>query len=489
MKRIMFAIGLLLATPARAQDAPLVHLPQGDLRGQTQDGISRFKAIPFAVPPVAEARWTAPRPPQPWTGVRAATESAPACAQVSYGWNDKAAQRASEDCLYLEVATPALKPAHPLPVMVFIHGGGNRAGDGGGTIYSALPSQGVVLVSIQYRLGVFGFLSHPALSAEQGGASGNYALMDQIAALTWVRDHIAAFGGDPGNVTLFGHSAGAQDVGLLLAAPKARGLFHKAILQSGTPQFGLPPRTLTQNEALGTTLAKGFSGAKPDSAAALSDLRHAPASALLTAAEKLDAPIDDDSFIWLQPTVDGRVLPRAPEDVFRTGEGAKIPVIIGVSARELGLYGDVATRIREAFGPHGEAAINIYKRDPDPVTGPPDLTLATDLAFRCPADWLARQRTAKGGQVWLYQLEVNRPADQPVHHGSELTFVFNRRPAGEGAGWPDLGARWVRFAREGTPGDDWPTYGPKARSLRFTAAGPQGAMALRGPLCGWLDRP
>ncbi|ADU13553.1 carboxylesterase/lipase family protein [Asticcacaulis excentricus] len=488
MKRIVFALGLLLATPVQAQDAPVIHLPQGDLRGQTQDGISRFKAIPFAAPPVAEARWTAPRVPQAWPGVRDATKSAPACAQVSYGWNEKAAEDASEDCLYLEVATPELRPVKPLPVMVFIHGGANRAGDGAGTVHSALPSQGVVLVSIQYRLGVFGFLSHPALSAEQGGASGNYALMDQIAALRWVRDHIAAFGGDPKNVTLFGHSAGAQNVGLLLAAPAAKRLFHKAILQSGTPQFGLPPRTLTQNEALGTTLARGFSGAKPDSAAALADLRRADARDLQAAADRLDAPIDDDSFIWLQPTVDGKVLPRAPQTVFRAGEGADIPVIIGVSARELGLHGTLKSQLKAAFGPRAKAAAPYYRR-PDPVLGPPELTLATDLSFRCPADWLARQRTAKGGRVWLYQLEVNRPADQPVHHGSELTFVFNRPPVGEGPGWPDLGARWVHFARDGTPGADWPTYGAKARSLRLMATGPQVATHLRGPVCGWLDRP
>lgn len=488
MKRIMFALGLLLATPVRAQDAPVIHLPQGDLRGQSEGGISRFKAVPFAAPPVAEARWTAPRPPQTWPGVRDATESAPACAQVSYGWNEKAAQGASEDCLYLEVATPELRPAKPLPVMVFIHGGANRAGDGAGTIHSALPSQGVVLVSIQYRLGVFGFLSHPALSAEQGGASGNYALMDQIAALTWVRDHIAAFGGDPQNVTLFGHSAGAQDVGLLLAAPGAKGLFHKAILQSGTPQFGLPARLLAQNEALGTTLAKGFSVAKPDSAAALADLRRADARALQAAADRLDAPIDDDSFIWLQPTVDGKVLRRAPQAAFRAGEGVDIPVIIGVSARELGLHGTLKSQLKAAFGPRAGAAAPYYRRV-DPVLGPPDLTLATDLSFRCPADWLARQRTAKGGQVWLYQLEVNRPADQPVHHGSELTFVFNRPPPGEGSGWPDLGARWVRFARDGTPGTDWPTYGAEARSLRLMATGPQVTTHLRGPVCGWLDTP
>ncbi|UDF03083.1 carboxylesterase/lipase family protein [Asticcacaulis sp. AND118] len=488
MKQGVFAALLLLAAPAWADAQTVVQLPEGALRGQTEGAISRFKAIPFAAPPVGQARWTPPQPVAPWQDVRDATQSAPACAQVFYGWNEKAAEGASEDCLYLEIATPALTPEKPLPVMVFIHGGANRAGDGGGTVHSALPSQGVVLVSIQYRLGVFGFLSHPALSAEQGGSSGNYALMDQMAALRWVRDHVAAFGGDPNNVTLFGHSAGAQDVGLLLAAPQARGLFHKAILQSGTPQFGLPPRTLAQNEALGATLTTGFSKAATGSAAALADLRRADARALQAAADKLDAPIDDDSFIWLQPTVDGKVLPRAPEDLFRAGAGVAVSVIIGVSARELGLHGEVTGNIRQAFGRHADEAAAFYTAS-DPVLGPPDLALATDLSFRCPADWLARHRTVKGGQVWLYQLEVNRPVDQPVHHGSELTFVFNHTPEGEGAGWPDLGARWVRFARDGNPGADWPAYGTQGRAARFTVTGLQVATALRGPLCGWLDRP
>ncbi len=201
------------------------------------DGRALFRGIPFAAPPIGRLRWHAPVPPARWQGIRDASRSAPACLQIDYGWNHTAAANQSEDCLYLDVGTPSVAPSAPLPVMVWIHGGGNRGGSGAGTVESRIVQRGIVLVSIQYRLSALGFLSHPAL----GTHSGNYALMDQQAALRWVRENIAKFGGDPDNVTLFGESAGAQDVGLQMLLPGARSLFAKAIEESGTPGFGLPP--------------------------------------------------------------------------------------------------------------------------------------------------------------------------------------------------------------------------------------------------------
>jgi para-nitrobenzyl esterase len=210
------------AGTAFAADGAVVTVTGGAIRGEARGAGAVFRGVPFAAPPVGDRRWKPPAPVAPWTGVRDATVSGAPCLQRSYGWNAKDAADSREDCLYLDVRTPTLKPAKPLPVMVWIHGGANRAGSARGTVESSLVEQGVVLVSIQYRLGAFGFLSHPGLTAEGGGASGNYALMDQIAALRWVRDNIARFGGDPGNVTLFGHSAGGQDVGLLMLAPDRR---------------------------------------------------------------------------------------------------------------------------------------------------------------------------------------------------------------------------------------------------------------------------
>ncbi|MGZ3305895.1 MAG: carboxylesterase family protein, partial [Asticcacaulis sp.] len=184
MKWLAVALSLI-AAPATAQT---VTVTGGAIAGdRLPDGTFAFKAIPFAAPPVGDLRWAPPADPVPWTGVRAAHDSAPACMQANYGWNADLAKTSAEDCLYLEVRTPTLDPHARLPVLVFIHGGANRAGGATGTIMSGFPSKGVIIVSIAYRLGVFGFLSHPAQTAEQNGASGNYALMDQVKALQWVR--------------------------------------------------------------------------------------------------------------------------------------------------------------------------------------------------------------------------------------------------------------------------------------------------------------
>jgi para-nitrobenzyl esterase len=475
----------------------------GLIGGTDVDETYAFKAIPFARPPVGALRWTPPQPPQPWTGVRYSAESAPACLQVSYGWNAEMASSSSEDCLYLEVRTAVLDPAAKMPVMVFIHGGANRAGGGAGTISSALVSRDVVLVSIQYRLGAFGFLSHPALTDENADhASGNYALMDQIAALQWVRDNIAKFGGDPDNVTLFGHSAGAEDVGLLMSSPLARGLFHKAIMESGPPQFGLPPRTLAENEAMGVELAKGFSRAAPDSAKALADLRRAPAAELQAAADRLKVPVDDASFIWLQAVVDGHVLPRSPYEVFRRLDQAPVPVIIGVSAQELGLYGGrtaVYPTAQKVFGPKFLRALGFYGLDvkttakDDPVLGDIAMQMSTDLMMRCPSDWTAWHVNAARQAAWLYQLDVDA-SGKTVHHGSELPFVFNERPRGRGAaGWPPLLDYWANFAWTGRPNGrglpDWPAYGREGNYAEFTRDGPLIKTAMRLGVCQLRDTP
>jgi para-nitrobenzyl esterase len=512
--RVGVAIGLWLAMSAMAQaqspkpDGPVVRTAQGALMGETGPNNSfAFKGIPFAKAPVGDLRWRAPQPVAAWKGVRLAQKSAPACLQVSYGWNEKDAASSAEDCLYLELRTPTLEAAAKKPVMVFIHGGANRAGGGSGTISSAMVDEGVVLISLQYRLGVLGFMSHPALSAESAHkVSGNYALMDLIAGLEWVKANISAFGGDPDNVTIFGHSAGSHDVGLLLTSPLAKGLFHKAIMQSGTPQFGMAPRTLTQNEALGVDLAKTVgprTEKDPASARALAALRAAPAKALQAAADKLDAPIPDDSFIWLQPTVDGYVLPRAPEDVFMDGDQAKVPLIIGMSARELGLHGGkeaVYSTIQHEFGERAFTAKRYYKLDinldppADPVLGSADLQLATDISFRCPSSWVADHQASIGQKVWLYQLDIDADPAKPAGHGSELAFVFNRPPAGATlSAWPPMMAYWTRFAATGEPRGpnllEWAEFGLDDNYMAFSRAGPVVRQRLRGGICDMLNRP
>lgn len=493
----------VLAMPIMAA-AQTVTVTGGRITGERlADGTFAFKGVPFARPPVGDLRWAPPQDPLPWNDVRPATVSAPACTQADYGWNKALARASREDCLYLELRTPTLDEAAHRPVIVFIHGGANRAGGAPGTIMSGFPARGVVIVSIQYRLGVFGFLSHPALTAEGRGASGNYALMDQIKALQWVRANIAAFGGDPGNVTIVGHSAGAEDVGLLLSSPRARGLFARAVEESGPPQFGLPVRSLKQNEAMGIALARQYSPHAPGSAAALADLRAAPAQDLQQAADRLPVPISDPGFIWLQAVVDGHVLPKSPKQVFAAGRQIQVPLIIGTSAQELGLSGGdsaIYPTLSKAFGVKAGGGdrfrvLAFYGLDvdprpkPDPVLGSVAMQISTDLMMRCPSQWTA----AHMQEAWMYQLDVDS-TDAPVHHGSELGFVFNPRPAGKTlAQWPPLLDYWANFAASGNPNGpglpQWPAYGGDANVLEFSADGPVLDQGVRTPVCSRRDQP
>ena len=480
------------AGTAFAADGVDITTSGGTIRGEARGAGAVFRGVPFAAPPVGDRRWKPPGPVQPWTGTREASVSGAPCLQRSYGWNVKDAADSREDCLYLDIRTPNLEPYAPLPVMAWIHGGANRAGSARGTVESSLVEQGVVLVSIQYRLGAFGFLSHPGLTAEGDGASGNYALMDQIAALRWVRDNIARFGGDPGNVTIFGHSAGGQDVGLLMVAPQARGLFHKAIEQSGTAGFGLPPRTLAQNEELGEDLARTL-GVKD-----LAGLRAASGPAVLDAADGLKPSIPDDGFIWLQAVVDGAVIREAPAKTLAAGRQARVPLIIGNSAHELSLYGGAANArnwINTNYGAGAGRALAFYGIEGEaPVSDQTADQIAANAGFRCPAIWVAARQVETGARVWRYELSAAAPGSGAVRHGSELAFVFDTPPAGSTPyTWSSLQAHWANFARTGDPNGagltPWPTAGAMGVVQDFT---PSGAFPSRGgheALCRLLPRP
>ncbi|MBB6253003.1 carboxylesterase/lipase family protein [Nitrospirillum iridis] len=490
------ALALLLGGPSAARAAgPVVHTTTGAVQGQdTGQGGALFQGIPFAQPPVGPLRW---RPPQPitWPGIREATHPSPPCLQRGYGWNDALAARSQEDCLYLDIRTSAMLPRAGLPVMVWIHGGANRAGAADGTVLSSLANPhgtngGVVLVAIQYRLGTFGFLSLPELTDESPHhASGNYGLMDQMAALAWVRANIGRFGGDPNNITIFGESAGGQDVGQLMLAPQARGLFAKAIGQSGTAGFGVIPRTLAENEALGRQLLD--KAGVPD----LAHLRVLSGSAILAATDGLKpATIADDSFIWLQAVIDGWILPQAPEALL--AQAAPVPLMIGSNARELTLYGGadaVVPTIRQAFGAHAAEALAFYGiKDgilpaPDPRLGDVATQLAADLTFRCPSLHVAAAHAATGNPTWVYHFDRS-PAQGVVSHGSDLPFLFDGRPAGApGDDTPTLQRYWVNFARTGDPNGAglarWPAFDAGGAYLAFTDAGPEARTGLRGPLC------
>jgi para-nitrobenzyl esterase len=491
----------MMAMPANAADRTVTG---GIVRGiDLPDGGMLFRGIPYAAPPVGDLRWRRPQPVVPWDGVRDATRSGAPCFQRSYGWNAADAAAGKEDCLTLEVHVPRHDAGEKLPVMFWIHGGANRAGSGIGYSESAIVRHGVVLVTLQYRLGIFGFLSHPALTAETPDhASGNYGVMDQIAALKWVRANIAQFGGDPDNVTVFGQSAGAQDVGLLMLSPLARGLFHKAIEQSGTAGFGLPPRSLAENEKLGVDLAArmGFAA----DAKGLQALRAAPGDALLDAADPLVPPIEDTGFIWDQAVVDGFVIPDRPDRILSGGRQAHIPLIIGNNARELPLYGGRANlghAIESYFGDHAKDALAFYGLDGDfipsdhPVLGSVETQLATDMMFRCPANEVAGRQRRIGQPVWRYQFDVaKRGSPDPVWHSSELSYVFDHMPDGVGPDeWPPVQIYWTNFAKTADPNGEglpyWPEMGSERHYMEFTLTGPVVAKDLRGPLGRYCGRP
>ena len=412
-----------------------------------------------------------------------------------YGdWNRALAGNDSEDCLFLDVRTPDVA-AH-LPVMVWIHGGGNRAGAGSGTVESHITDAGIVLVSIQYRLGALGFLSHPALTAEQGGASGNYGILDQQLALAWVRRNIAQFGGDPARVTIAGESAGAQDVGLHFLSPGSRGLFAQGIEESGTAGFGVAPRSLVQNERLGQLIASKAGAA---AMATPAELRRLPVDAIIAAQEAVDVPdLDDDSFIWLQAVVDGRVLQDTPAHSLAAGRVNPARLIIGVNARELTLHGgrDAAeATIRREFGAFAEQALRFYGAGEgrvaidDPRLGDMTVQLADDLTFRCPANAVARAIASSGNPVWQYHFDFARPGTT-VSHASETGFVFGR----PGPNDPPLPAYWTNFVKTGDPNGPgvpaWPRYDPRGLAyLAFDQDGPRAGRNLRAEPCAWRSTP
>ena len=475
-------LGLMTASVARADPPaaePRVRIETGVVVGVRQGPAAVYRGVPYAAAPVGDLRWRPPAPAAAWTGERSARDPAPACLQpINPDGSPNGGGYVgpvSEDCLTLNITAPAEATApraaglrrRPMPVMVWIPGGGNVQGGAEVPSYDArnFARDGVIIVTVNYRLGAFGFLSHPALSREAGPgqALGNYGLEDQIAALRWVRRNIAAFGGDPANVTLFGESAGGVDTLALMTTPRARGLFRRAIVQSGLGWA--PPRTLAESEAAGVALATRLGLPANASAAQLRTLD----AAALTAAGLVSGG-------GAGPTVDGRMFTRSPTQAFARGLAVDVPLIIGSNSNEASLAGPRVLAIAAAASPALRAAY-------DGVTPEAELgrQLFNDGVMGAPARWIAR-RMAGGAPSWLYYFsyepERQRQTRPGTNHASEVPFVFDSLDSVPGR-TPLItpsereAARlthscWVAFARTGRPscdGQAWPAYRPSTDQL------------------------
>ncbi|MEY2151390.1 carboxylesterase/lipase family protein [Rhodanobacter sp. 115] len=495
LRAAMFALSMLVTLPVLAKVVgPKVTVMQGQLVGKADGtGGAVFLGIPFAAPPLGTLRWRAPQNVMPWHGVRSALVEPPSCPQNDYHWNSVDAHRYNENCLYLNIHTPKLDPHAHLPVLVVIHGGSNRCGSAAGTVQTNLTRQGIVVVAIQYRLGVLGFLSLPALTAEQRGSSGNYGLMDQIKALQWVHDNIARFGGDPQRVTISGESAGGQDVGLLMLAHLKHSLFAGAWESSGSPGFGQPARTLAQNEAIGTQLAAAIG--VPDT---LSALRAVSVSKLLAGDLKLHSKaLTSDDYMWLQAVVDGRVITAPPALSLALGEVSKIPYVISSNRIELEVPGggpQIPKRMHIAFGTDTAAAKRYYGLDGHPPLGHFDASygplvdrMGTDTDFRCSGNNVLRMHAATGSASWRDQVSVES-SGKPSHHGADLPYLYNGLPLNRSRPSVTLQAYYANFIKTGNPNGKglplWPRFAAGNEVyVDFTAAGVKTGVNLGGPVC------
>jgi para-nitrobenzyl esterase len=490
MKIMLATMALVGAAPAIAA-TPIVDAPAGKVSGTDEAGLRVFKGIPYAVPPVGDLRWKAPVPRPRWTGTRAATDFGPACVQPqapNATVYSGAPMPVSEDCLTLNVWTPA--NAKNAPVMVWIHGGALVTGSSREPMYDGrkLAERGIIAVSINYRLGVLGWLAHPWLSGETTQrVSGNYGLLDQIAALRWVRGNIAAFGGDARNVTIAGESAGGLSTLYLMTSPAARGLFAKAIAQSSymisMPElrrgvFGMP--AWENGGAMLTTALK-----TPD----LANLRALDAQTLTDTAAKLGfAPFG---------VVDGAVLPQQMVDAFDQGRQAPVPVLAGFNQGEIRSLRMLAPK-PPADAAAYEAAIRARYADLSdpflrqyPAAHYQESILATtrDALYGWTAERLVRKQTASGKPAYLYMFDHGYPAmdqaDLHAFHASELPYVFGT-PTATPPRWPKVpdtaderalsGAMldyWASFVRDGRPvaagAAAWPVYDAKRGYMHFAA--------------------
>jgi len=472
----------MMAARAMGRTAPQVKIDSGMVGGKMEGGVRAFLGIPFAAPPVGELRWKPPAPPEKWAAVRKATEFGSHCVQEDvFGDMVFRDPGQSEDCLTLNVWAPA--DAKNLPVMVWIYGGGFVAGgtseqrqDG-----SKLAKLGVVVVSMNYRLGIFGFLAHPGLAAESDKkAAGNYGLMDQTVALQWVQRNIAAFGGDPGNVTIFGESAGSFSVSAQMASPLAKGLFHKAIGESGGAfsKVDLSFKAASQREAEDAKFAETALGAKT-----IAELRAIPAKKLSAVAMKNSAERDVFSF---GPDVDGYFLPESANAIFAAGKQNDVPLLAGwnrdegsaraLADKERPTARNANARAEKEFPGRAGEFLKVYPAHTDAEALRSAEDYSGDLFIAWATwRWIEAQKTSGKQPVYRYRFDMSLPsAEKPegrgAYHSAEIEYVFGQLDSKKGIPWRKedrelselMQKYWVNFARSGDPNGPglpkWPGY-------------------------------
>ena len=445
---------------------------QGIVQGTIEDGLTVYKGIPFAAPPVGDLRWKAPQPPESWEGVKMTTEFAPGPIQ---GGNPPSGK--SEDCLYLNVWTPAKSADEKIPVFVWIYGGGFGAGATSEPNYDGtnLAKKGVVLVSIAYRVGNLGFMAHPELSAESPNkVSGNYGLLDMIAGLEWIQKNITAFGGDPDKVTIFGESAGGIAVSMLCASPLAEGLFHGAISQSGG-NFG-PPRPTTypgENQKLLVDAEKdGLAFMESAGVSSIAELRAIPADEL------------PGGRGW--PIIDGYVIPDDQHTLYQAGKYNDVPILIGYNSDEGASFSRerdpivFANAVKERYGKFADALLEAYPFPEGAERIPKSARdLSRDAAFGWHTwSWARLQAQTGDSKVFYYYFDQHPEESEGSPHGQDVAYVFeNLNPESPRVTENDLkisdamGTYWTNFAKYGDPNGEgvpeWPEFTLETQQLMY----------------------